>query len=200
MEGKILYETLGESPRWIKNLLFAGVFIQENRLHAVYDRYNEMSCKQWLLMAVYNAFPEPPDLSSLAEAMGCSRQNVKKLALNLERDGYVTLEKSPADGRSLIVKKTEKGLQFSKNNTELGEGVHAAIFREFTEEEIAEYYRLSIKLMHGIDFLEEFFKAREREKQVRQNTDDVDAVSGATISSQTIRNAVNRALQQGLEN
>lgn len=37
------------------------------------------------------------------------------------------------------------------------------------------------------------------DEMVRQNTDDVDAVSGATISSQTIRNAVNRALQQGLE-
>lgn len=166
MKEKPLYETMGKSLRWMKNLLFAGVFIQENRLHAVYDRYNEMSCKQWLLMAVCNAFPEPPDLSSLAESMGCSRQNVKKLALALEKDGYVTLEKSQKDGRSLLVKKTEKGLAFSKHNTELGEGVHAAVFQEFSEEEIAEYYRLSVKLMHGIDYLEEFFKEREKEKQL----------------------------------
>ena len=34
---------------------------------------------------------------------------------------------------------------------------------------------------------------------VAQNTDDVDAVSGATASSKTIRNAVNKALQKGLE-
>lgn len=33
---------------------------------------------------------------------------------------------------------------------------------------------------------------------VNQNTDDVDAVSGATMSSRTIRNAVNCALQKGL--
>ncbi|NCB33361.1 MAG: FMN-binding protein [Erysipelotrichia bacterium] len=33
---------------------------------------------------------------------------------------------------------------------------------------------------------------------VAENTDDVDAVSGATLSSKTIRNAVNVALQQGL--
>lgn len=154
------YDTRGTDLGWMKNLLFAGVFIQENRLHAVYDRYNEMTCKQWLLMAVCNAFSEPPDLSALAEAMGCSRQNVKKLALNLEKDGYVTLEKSPEDGRSLLVKKTEKGLAFSKNNTELGKDVHAAFFKEFTQEEIAEYYRLSVKMMHGIDHLERFFKER----------------------------------------
>lgn len=33
---------------------------------------------------------------------------------------------------------------------------------------------------------------------VRENTDDVDGVSGATTSSKTIRNAVNKALQKGL--
>lgn len=34
---------------------------------------------------------------------------------------------------------------------------------------------------------------------VKYNTDDVDAVSGATASSKTIRNAVNQALQSGLK-
>jgi uncharacterized protein with FMN-binding domain len=33
---------------------------------------------------------------------------------------------------------------------------------------------------------------------IAQNIDDVDLVSGATVSSKTIRNAVNAALQQGL--
>lgn len=158
MEETNLYDTRGTDLSWMKNLLFAGVFIQENRLHAIYDRYNEMSCKQWLLMAVCRAFDEPPDLSALAEAMGCSRQNVKKLALNLEKEGYVTLEKSSVDGRALCVRKTEKGLQFTRDNTELGAKVHDAIFKEFTEEEISQYYQLSIKMMHGINHLEEFFK------------------------------------------
>ena len=34
---------------------------------------------------------------------------------------------------------------------------------------------------------------------IQQNTDNVDGVSGETTSSKTIRNAVNKALQQGLE-
>ena len=38
------------------------------------------------------------------------------------------------------------------------------------------------------------------EEMVQNNTDDVDSVSGATASSKTIRNAVNKALQSGLEN
>lgn len=160
MKDKKQYENMGKDLRWKQNLLFAGIFIQENRLHAVYDRYNQMSCKQWLLMAVCNAFEYPPDLSMLAKAMGCSRQNVKKLALQLEKDGYITLEKPSTDARALCVKKTEKGIQFSKKNTELGEKVHEAVFQEFTEEEIEQYYQMSIKMMHGIDHLEKFFKER----------------------------------------
>jgi uncharacterized protein with FMN-binding domain len=36
------------------------------------------------------------------------------------------------------------------------------------------------------------------EEMIEQNTDDVDVVSGATLSSRAIRNAVNLALQKGL--
>lgn len=164
MQSNKTYETRGTDLRWKKNLLFAGIFIQENKLHAVYDRYNEMSCKQWLLMAVCNAFDTPPDLSTLAEAMGCSRQNVKKLALHLEKDGYITLEKSPGDARSLCVKKTPKGMEFSRANTKLGDQVHDVIFQEFAEGEISQYYQMSVKMMHGIERLEEFFKGLERDE------------------------------------
>lgn len=37
------------------------------------------------------------------------------------------------------------------------------------------------------------------DEMIRRNTDEVDAISGVTISSKTIRNAVNQALQQGME-
>lgn len=163
MEKSKRYENMGTDIRWMKNLLFAGVFIQENRLHAVFDRYNEMSCKQWLLMVVCNAFETPPDLSTLAEAMGCSRQNVKKLAINLQKDGYITLEKSERDARSVCVNKTEKGKEFSKYSTELGSLVHKEFFKEFSEKEIVQYFQLSIKMMNGINHLEEFFKQRQNE-------------------------------------
>ena len=40
--------------------------------------------------------------------------------------------------------------------------VHAAMFGEFTEEEIRKYYQLSIKLMHGIDHLESYFQNQRK--------------------------------------
>jgi len=94
--------------------------------------------------------------------MGCSRQNVKKLALSLEKQGYVILEKSPKDARSLCVVMSKQGLRFRKDMEELTDEVHQALFSEFSNEEITQYYQLSIKLMHGIDHLEVFFKNRQK--------------------------------------
>lgn len=159
------YENRGTDLTWKKNLLFAGIFIQENLLHTVFDRYNEMSSKQWLLMSVCKGFDSPPDLSTLAKAMGCSRQNVKKLAKNLEKAGYIELEQSKKDARSLCVILTEKGRKLNEKNTELGKHVHEAVFKEFTEEEIEKYFELFIKMLHGIEHLENYFKA---EKEIKR--------------------------------
>ena len=161
-ENSVTYERMGTSLDWIKKLIFAGVFIQENKLHAIFDRYNEMSSKQWLLMAVSASFDAPPDLTTLAGAMGCSRQNVKKLAVNLEKAGYIKLAKSDADARALCVKMTEKGMKFAEYMADVTDDVHAAMFGEFTEEEIRKYYQLSIKLMHGINHLEAYFQNQRK--------------------------------------
>lgn len=163
------YEQLGQDPKWIKKLLFAGVFIQENKLHAIFDRYNEISSKQWLLLAVASSFDEAPDLSMLARMMGCSRQNVKKLALSLAKKEFVTLEKSPKDARLLLVVLTKQGKAFRKETEKLADGVHQALFSEFSDEEIQQYYQLSIKLMHGMDNLEMFFLKQQGENDDNQS-------------------------------
>ena len=56
--------------KWKKKLLFSGVFVQENRLHAIMDRYlKEITSKQWLVMVVADAYDNPPDLSTLAKML-----------------------------------------------------------------------------------------------------------------------------------
>ena len=85
----------------------------------------------------------------------------------MEKDGYIELKKSKQDARSLCVKITDKGKRLNEKNTELGQYVHEAVFRDFTEEEIERYYELSIKMMNGIGYLEDFFK----EHGVNKNED-----------------------------
>lgn len=158
------YNEIGKEIEWVKKLIFAGIFIQENRLHAVFDRYNDMSVKQWLLLTVCEAFDTPPDLTSLADEMGCSRQNVKKIAVCLEREGFITLEKSETDARALCIKKTDKGIQYTKERLKFREKMHDILFQDFTDEELEQYYKLTTKMMTGIDYLEKYFKQSKEEK------------------------------------
>lgn len=144
---------------WKKKLLFSGVFVQENRLHAIMDRYLKgITCKQWLVMVVADTYDAPPDLSTLAKMLGCTRQNIKKLAASLEKAGYVVLEPSEKDGRSLCVRIAENGRKIIDNSKNLEEKVHGSLFRDFTDSEIVEYFRLSCKMMKGFGYLEEFFR------------------------------------------
>lgn len=149
------YEEMGKNLLWMKKLIFTNVFIQENRIHTVCDKENEISVKQWLLLAITTGFEEPQDLTSLAKIMGCSRQNVKKLASALEKSGHIELFKKHENGRSLYVRRTEKGEQFVARTEAYGSHIHECLFSEFTEEEIETYFRLSVKFNHGIDRLEE---------------------------------------------
>ena len=153
------YANIELNLTWKKKMLFSGIFVQENRLHAIMDRYlREMSCKQWLVMVASDVYDTPPDLTSLAKLLGCSRQNIKKLASSLETLAYASLISSPKDGRSLCVQITDKGKVIIKNSKNLEEKVHQSLFRDFSEQDIEEYYRLSGKMMKGFDYLEDCFR------------------------------------------
>lgn len=144
---------------WKKKLLFSGVFVQENRLHAIMDRYlKDITCKQWLVLVVADAFDAPPDLSALAKMLGCTRQNIKKLAVSLEKAGYAALEQSEKDARSLCVRITKKGKKIIDNSKNLEEKVHQSLFKDFSEREIEQYFRLSGKMMNGFGYLEDCFR------------------------------------------
>ena len=76
--------------------------------------------------------------------------------------GYVVWDNLLNGVCSLFVLLIKQGLRFRKDMEELTDEVHQALFSEFSNEEITQYYQLSIKLMHGIDHLEVFFKNRQK--------------------------------------
>lgn len=143
---------------WKKKLIFSGVFVLENKLHTVLDRYLEgITSKQWLVLVVASSFSTPPDLSKVGKALGCSRQNIKKLALALEKEGMVGLIESESDGRSLCIHLTDKGRIILQNSKNLENKVYNSLFKEFTQDDINSYYSLSKKFNNGIDHLEKCF-------------------------------------------
>ena len=97
-----------------------------------------LTSRQWLLLAVLSRrFPgTQPTLSQAAEAYGTSRQNVKKIALQLATTGYVELVRDPADRRVTRLRLTTKVDLFdSPDGRDLQEKLLAEAFGSLTAAE-----------------------------------------------------------------
>ena len=89
--------------------LFGLLFALQNRLQAVGDTfYEEVTCKQFFLMACMNLFQgEAPTVQDLAAVMGSSHQNVKQIINKLEQKGFLKVEPDVEDRRKLRISLTE---------------------------------------------------------------------------------------------
>lgn len=93
-----------------KSYVFGGIFILANRLQVLGDKLDEsLTVKQWLLLiGILKNEAGSPTISEVANFIGNSRQNVKKMALILEKKGFLVLKKDSKDARILRMSVTSK--------------------------------------------------------------------------------------------
>jgi DNA-binding MarR family transcriptional regulator len=93
-------------------VLFGNLFLLANKLQVVSDQYlekDDYTTKQWFLVAAINQFSDtPPTLSEVSELIGCSRQNVKQMAIKLETKGLLKIVRDEQDTRSYRLVLTDK--------------------------------------------------------------------------------------------
>lgn len=137
--------------------LFCSIFIQQNRMQTACEKIQtDMSMKQWLLLAMLEQCPEPKTLTNVGKCMGCSRQNIKKLAAALEKKGYLTMTEGA--NNAVCLEETEKVAAYSAQMENRRSQVLQLLFADFSEEEIAQFYALHRKLYAGIERVEEYAK------------------------------------------
>ncbi len=71
-----------------------------------------------LLMMISKMEQQEKSINSIAEFVGSTRQNVKRMFNPLAGKGYVMIEKSSSDTRALNVKLTQKAYQYFSENDE----------------------------------------------------------------------------------
>lgn len=86
--------------------------------------------------------------------MGCSRQNVKKLALALEKKGFVHLQLS--SNNSVLVELTEDVQHYAEEIGERQMKALSLLFSDFSEEEIGQLFFLYSKLYTGLERVENY--------------------------------------------
>lgn len=136
--------------------IFSTIFIVGNKLQTLFDhRIPAVSLKQFMLLSVARQSEEPLTFTQLGELLGCSRQNIKKLAEALQKKGFVQLEQSPRDTRAMCIRPTPRAdtffrKEFAQYQTNLND-----LFEVYTEEEIETLFVLLSRLYTGVEHLEE---------------------------------------------
>jgi len=126
----------------IRAELFGSVFFLAQHLARRTDaalRPLGLTTKQWLLLIVLvKRFPgHAPTLSEAAVVYGTSRQNVKQIALQLHKLGYLRLEPDPVDRRAQRLVLTERMAVFQEVREVRRENLYMAeLFAGFAPREV----------------------------------------------------------------
>lgn len=122
-----------------QRFIFGSLFLLSNKLQVLMDRelaQYDITTKQWLLTAVMEEFFEtPPTLSEVAEVMGSTHQNVKQIALKLQKKNFLEMKKDEEDRRTTRLSLTEKSYSFWEKRQEEAERFLTQLFSDLGEEE-----------------------------------------------------------------
>jgi len=136
-----------------KKEIFGMIFLLAQRWQNLGDQELAsigVTTKQWLLLVTLHVFfKEPPTLNQLAEAMGSSRQNVKQLASNLEKSGFLEIFQDASDKRILRFRLTRKNADVWESRAERDEAYIESLFGDVSDQDIVTT-RMTIEKLVGI--------------------------------------------------
>ena len=141
----------------VKRRLFGEMFLLGNLLQTAGDSfYEEITCKQFFFLICLSLFREdPPTLKELSELMGTSHQNVKQIALKLERKGFISILRDKNDHRKLRLAPTEKYREMKVNYFQQEKGFMELLFGDVGQEEAASAYSTMVKIEKNLRRYEE---------------------------------------------
>lgn len=143
--------------------IYGGIFALSNKLQFLGDKFDSnISTKQWFLIAVVASFKgEAPTISMTAERVGSSRQNVKKMAVILEKSGFLTITRDKEDGRIQRLKLTKYCIDYFKQRNEREEKYMESLFADFDEISLTGLSRGMKKLEGNIKRMEGQYEEEE---------------------------------------
>jgi len=138
-----------------RKAIFSTLFIAGNKLQTIFDSHiPEVTLKQFMLLSIVRQSEGQLTFTQLGNLLGCSRQNVKKLADVLMKKGFITIRQSPHDARAMCICPTEKVNDYFQNDFLEYQQELTYLFEVYTEKEIETLFSLLSKLYAGIEHLE----------------------------------------------
>ena len=138
-----------------RKAIFSTLFIAGNKLQTLFDNHiPEVSLKQFMLLSIIRQSKEPLSFTQLGNLLGCSRQNIKKIADILKKKEFITIQQSPLDTRAMCICPTKKVNDFFINDFSEYQEELKYLFEVYTDKEIETLFTLLSKLYAGIENLD----------------------------------------------
>jgi len=108
---------------------------------------DNITTKQWLMLIVLgNAFEHAPSMQEVADAMSITHQNVKQLAVRLEAEGFIKIERDEKNKRILRLKVTEKSEEYWNEKAKDHTKSIKSYFKDLDDNEIVSLFHIMGKL------------------------------------------------------
>lgn len=149
-----------------RKAIFSTLFIAGNKLQTLFDNHiPEVSLKQFMLLSIVRQSREQQTFTQLGNLLGCSRQNVKKLADALMKKGFISIQQSPHDTRAMCICPTEKVNVYFRNDFSEYQEELKYLFDVYTDKEIKTLFVLLSKLYTGIENLEKRISEKDSREE-----------------------------------
>jgi DNA-binding MarR family transcriptional regulator len=139
----------GERLDMEKYILVVLFLIQQRWTYTINNEFKQdnITTKQWLMLIVLStAFEKPPSMQEVADAMSITHQNVKQLAVRLESQGFIKIERDKNNKRILRLMPTEMANEYWAKREEDHARSIKGYFKDLNEEEVVSLFHIMGKL------------------------------------------------------
>ncbi len=141
-------------------LAFKNLLEISNQLEKAIDKglsRDRLTAQQFKMIAtIEKSFDHQPSINEVAKALSTSHQNVKQMADQLVRRGYLAIERDKRDKRVLRLRTTEMNAQFWKERQEEHEKFMVKLFDRLGQKELKDLNHHLMLLSQGIsEYIEE---------------------------------------------
>ncbi|WP_167957458.1 MarR family winged helix-turn-helix transcriptional regulator [Anaerosporobacter faecicola] len=131
--------------------IYGTLFSLSNRIQTIGDQeFKGITLKQQFLMISIDMFEQAPTLREVGELIGCSYQNVKRMALSLEKEGFLVIRKDDTDKRKLLLVSTGKIKEVENANMEATLRFMKRLYHQIPKKDLVTTMRTLIKMDQNI--------------------------------------------------
>ena len=131
--------------------IYGTLFSLSNRIQTIGDKeFTDITMKQHFLMLALGMFENPPTLKEMAELIGCSYQNVKRMAEHLQKEKFLNIIQDSKDKRKLLLISTGKLEKMAASNPEKATAFMSQLYKNIPKEDLLTTLNTLMKMDQNI--------------------------------------------------